>query len=126
MSFFEEVMTPERYWPMHQYKSHALSANSGITDNFAMAKKFQIVDIRAHFSTAITSVLDLQIYISSILGSEYNIKLLSQALNGVQDIFIHFSSPLQFNSGDTIKFSSPTISVANRCGIELFGWSVVG
>jgi hypothetical protein len=126
MSFFEEIMSPERYWPMHQYKSHNLSGNSGIVDNFAIAKKFQIADIRAHFSAAIASVLDLQIYISSILGSQYNTKLISQALNGVQDIFIHFSSPLQFNSGDTVKFSSPTVSVANKCGIEVFGWAVVG
>lgn len=128
MSFTEEILEIERYWPLHFYMGADIIPNSGIDDslNLSTGKKWRLGDIRVHFSTAVVSATDLMIDVSSILGANYNTKILSQAIVGVQDIFLHFSSYLQFNSGDTLNITTSTFSVAQTFGIEAFGWAVVG
>ena len=128
MAFSEELLKIERYWPLHFYLDADIIPNSGIDDslNLSTGKKWRLGDIRVHFSQAVVSATDLMINISSILGADYNTKLLSQAIVGIQDIFIHYSSYLQFNSGDTLNITTSTFSVAQTFGIEAFGWAVVG
>ncbi len=126
MSFTQEVTSPERYWPFHFYAGAGILVNSTLVETFTFAKKFRVADIRTHFSVAIVSAIDYMINVSSINGSAYNTKILSQAINGVQDIFLHYSSYLQLNSGDYLNFETSLISTANWFGIDVYGWAVVG
>ncbi len=125
MAFTKDQPYNERYWPLHFYTAAGVLANSSISDSLTLAKRFQINEIRIHFSVAVVSVIDFMINVSSVLGSAYNTKLISQALLNLQDVFIYYSQPLQFNSDDHINFATSTISIANWYGIEVWGWGVV-
>jgi len=126
MAFTEDTIDVERYWPMHFYMDADVIANSSINETITKAKKFRIGDIRLHFSGGVTSAADFMINVSSILGSRFNVQLLSQDIQGSTDVFLHYSSYLQFNSGDHVVFTTSTFSVVNSYGIEVFGWAVVG
>ena len=125
MALTKEEFQPQRWWPVHFYGTNALAGNSALIEEVSVAKRFKVQDIRVHFSTAVASAIDLMIYISSILGSEYNTKLLSQAILGVQNVFIHFSEPLALNSADVLTFSTASFIVANVAGLEVYAWAVV-
>lgn len=115
-------------WDMfHFYEaSVALNSVSGINTELTFSVLWKLAELRIHCSTALISDLTLKAQISSIKDSSINTVLLSQQLSNYQDYTVHYSDPLLFFSGDILKLTTSTVSVANIVGIEATGWAVRG
>jgi hypothetical protein len=87
-------------------------------------KVWKLKEVRVHFSVAFVSVQDFTLNISAAKGSAYNTKLLSQAMNTVQDLIVYYSTPLLFLSDDLLHLSMNAVISTVR-GIEVLGqWAV--
>ena len=125
MSFTVEVKPPA-IWDTFTYYTSGDLLNAGIDDSFAPSKRFKLGEIRLHLSTAAGSVVDLYVWLSSILNSnasEYNITLLSQAMNGLHTVQFQADPATPFLSGDQINISCE-LSAANIFALEISGWSI--
>jgi len=100
-------------------------ADGVITDTIALGRPFLITDIRAHCSVAFASVEDLTVRISAYQGSAYNVAMISQAMNTVQDLFYQPSISLTFLSDDHVIINLSLVSGANIVGINVNGWAAI-
>jgi hypothetical protein len=127
MAFVGDEISYKR-WDMFQYYDVSVPYNSttGINTFLTQSVLWQLQELRLHFSTAIGSVVYLKCKISSIINSTLNTILLSQSLNGVQDLVLYYSAPMLFHSGDILRITASSISVTNVVGIEAMGWAVRG
>jgi hypothetical protein len=114
---------PHRWEEFTFYNSY--KADGTISDGFGPAKIWKLTEMRIHFSTAFASAESMTIYLSSILGSLYNIKFYSLNVSGSTDIWWQMSSPLKFFSDDTLVLKLSMASGVNGIGFQFFGWSVV-
>lgn len=96
------------------------------TDSVAPGKVWKLRSIKAHLSVAFASIENLKIRISSILGSAYNTVIYSANLSEAQDIFIHYSDPLLFLSGDQLVYELSMVSATNIIGIQIETWAARG
>ena len=130
MSFTQVYTMPQRWKNFDFYDSFAnvaVSTASGLSVTLNHSVQWKLAEIRMHCSVAIASAADLIIWVSSAKGSAYNTKLVSQALLGVQDMFIHYSEPLVFESGDHLRFAgNASASTSNVIGLQCIGWAVTG
>jgi hypothetical protein len=128
MSFSEKYMDSQRWWDFDFYKA-ADPATAGTDlwqDTIAAGTPIKLRELRVHCSVAFASAQYLVIRLSDAqLGSAYNVTLLSYAMNGVQDLFVHYSDPIFFHSTDNLVIELST-SAANMIGIQAIGWAVVG
>lgn len=127
MAFTENYIAPQRWWDFDFYAS-ADPATIG-TDLFQetldSGKLMKLREIRVHCSVAFASAQDLVVRLSEAQhGSAHNVKLLSFAMNGVQDLFIHYSDPIFLRSDDNLVVELST-SAANVIGLQLIGWAVL-
>jgi len=130
MAFAQVYTMPQRWKHFDFYDSFAnvaVSTASGLSVTLNHSVQWKLAEIRMHCSVAIASIADLIIWVSSAKGSAYNTKLVSQALLGVQDMFVHYSEPLIFESGDHLRFAgNASASTSNVIGIQCIGWAVTG
>lgn len=130
MAFAQVYTMPQRWKQFDFYDSFAAVATStasGLSVTLNHSIIWKLAEIRLHASVAILSVADLVVWISSAKGSAYNTKLLSQALLSVQDMFVHYSEPLVFESGDHLRFAgTASASTSNVIGLQCIGWAVTG
>lgn len=120
MAFTTRSYENQRYIPFMAYTTK----NSGaLGESLAFNGPFLIGEIRAHFSVAFASVRDFIVSLSCAEGSAHNVTWLSQAMNGVQDLVVHYSEPLLFGSGDTLNLSFFQ-STTNILGLNVIGWAV--
>ena len=126
MAFTKYEFGPHR-WQHFNYFATGSAVGSYVSEAVAVTNggPWKLAEIRLHYSTAVGSVKYINIQVSSILGSAYNALLLSQDLNGVQDIFIQYFEPLLMMSGDTLNIYTSQISVANQYGLQAIGWAVI-
>jgi hypothetical protein len=96
-----------------------------ITDTIALDRPFIITDVRAHCSVAFASVEDLVVRMSAYQGSAYNVTLVSQAMNTVQDVFYQPSISLTFLSDDHVIIGLSLASGTNIIGINVNGWAAI-
>ena len=99
------------------------ATNSIMAESLAPGYEFEIGKIRIHLSTAHASVVDFIVTTSHHLGSQYNETLVSQAMNGVQDVLFPPDRTLKYKYDDTLLFSM-VMSAANTYGIEVSGWAI--
>jgi hypothetical protein len=90
------------------------------------AKGFKVKEVRLHFSTAFASVEDFVMYTSSIKASNFNTIWISEPLNGVRDLVLFFSQPIQLFSDDQLVFTGSMVSNINGYGLEVLGWAARG
>lgn len=124
MAFTEEFHLPQRWSHFHFYTSG--KANGAGTESISIGRLWKLQEIRLHFSTAFASVEDLVVRLSAVNGSYFNTLFLSQALNAVQDLWVHYSDPLLFFSDDQLKLTFSMKSNINGWGLEVIGWAVQG
>lgn len=124
---FTETKIP---YSRHEYFQFFATGNGAINESLApdsfrlgAAGAFEVLDIRIHFSTVPTSVLDLTARLSSIQGSAYNNLFMSIAVSTAADHFWQPSVPLIFQAGDHVKISLPLVSTI-IWGLIVTGWSV--
>ena len=115
---------PDRWWPFTYFEQ--AGENGVYSESIAPGTRFRLKEIRLHFSTAFASTEDFTIAMSSVNGSYFNFKLLSQALNTVRDLIWRPDQPLDFFSDDQIVLGLSQVSAVNLFGIEVHGWSIVG
>lgn len=123
MAFTEYFHGPHR-WNHFNFKASGSAVLSFINETVSIGKKWQLHEVRLHFSTAMGSVKYMTMQISGS-DSSYNTKLYSESLNGIQDLHIIYSSPLIFMSDQTLIIATSVLSVANQYGLEVIGWSVI-
>jgi len=127
MAFDGDYIQYQRWDQFHFYDTFSIALPFvGETKSLAPADLWKLEEIRLHFSTAFASAEYLKIRISSIKGSAFNIVILSQSLNGVEDLRVHFSQPLLLFSDDQLIFYISNVSHANVGGLEVIGWAVRG
>lgn len=120
--FTLEELSQNRLW---NENSFFYSSNLSFQKSIFPGKRFKLVDVKMHFSVAVGSIVDLTVRVSSIKGSAYNVIIISQAMATVQDLFMHFSTPIPFLSDDHLVFSM-ILSAANVFGLQADVWSVEG
>lgn len=101
-------------------------ANGVISESLAIGEVIQLAEIRVHGSAVFVSVEDFTVYISSVNGSAYNLKLVSQAMNTVQDYLFQPESAMLLLSDDQLVFGLSLASAVNTIGINVIGWAVRG
>jgi len=125
MAFTESFFGPHNWQHFNFYKTAPGSVLSFITESINISAPWKLQELRLHFSTAMGSVKYLNIRVSSVGGSALNTILLSQDLNGVQDLYLHYSDPMLFFSDDQLVITTSVISVANWYGLQVIGWAVI-
>lgn len=90
------------------------------------SKRWRLKEVRLKFSSTFASVEDFVVEVSSILGSYFNQKIVSQALNGVINYYNQFDSAVPLSASDTLNFTFSMGSGTNIAGIQVFGWAVSG
>ncbi len=124
MAFTEQYLQPQQW---NYFTFYATGGADGlITENVNMSKTFRLMELRVHCSAAFASVEDLTMRLVSPLGSQYNLKLVSQPMNGVQDYLWICDNPQGhlFASGDQVEINLSLVSAENTIGIKAIGWSV--
>lgn len=119
----EQELQYDRYDEFHYFATGKVDGWEQQSIN--IGKRFKFGQLRLHLSSIFASVEDLTVYVSSINGSAYNFKFLSQALNGIQDLIVDFSEYF-FTSGDQMVFNASMKSNTTTWGIEAIGWAVRG
>lgn len=122
MAFTEEFFGPHR-WREFTFGAKGSAVTSFINETVSIAHKWKLAEVRLHFSTAMGSVKYMTMNISGS-DTSYNTKLYSASLNGVQDLIIHYSAPLTFNSDQRLLIATSVLSVANQYGLQVIGWAV--
>jgi hypothetical protein len=126
MAFTEVEYQPQRYFNFTYFV--ATGANGVITESVAPGVKFKVDEIRVHCSSAFASAEDFTVGLVATQGSEHNITLLSQAMNGVLDVLwiADKANALPFLSDDTLSINLSLVSATNVVGINVIGWAVRG
>ena len=122
MSFDSEKMPYARLDYRLFFASQA-AAGGSMFEDINLSYAFELDRIRLHMSGAHGSVEDFTVVLSHHRGSYFNQNILSQAMNGVQDVLYQADPPARINRGDTIHFSM-VASAANPWGLEVSGWAI--
>jgi hypothetical protein len=127
MAFTKEFLQPQRWDEFHYYFSGKANGwEDQSLDFISEGYRFKVGEVRVHFSSAFASVEDFVMYRSAINGSMYNNIWISEALNGVRDLVLFFSDPLNFFSDDQLVFTGSMVSNTNGYSLEVFGWAARG
>jgi len=124
MALLKEEILPQRWHLFEYYQS--FGADGTISDGFCPAKTWRLQEIRIHLSVAFASAEYLIMQLSCGLGSAYNLKFYSTNLSGSTDVFIHYSDPLLFMSGDQLVFELSMGSATNVIGFQFGTWAARG
>lgn len=124
MALTNEYVGNQRYHDEIYYGFYGEDGTIG--DSVAPGAIWKLKDIRIHASVAFVSVEYLVMYISAALGSAYNTKIYSANFSDTEDLFIHYSDPLLFLSGDQIVFELSMASGTNIIGFQFQTWAARG
>lgn len=109
------------------FKFYATNGLNGkLNESITMGKPWKLKEIRVHCSSAFASQEHFVVSFSSIMGSMYNMKLVSYSMSDLTDLWIDYVDPLPFESDDHMLIAFSTTSGANRIGLTVIGWAVVG
>lgn len=127
MSFTGDIEQPD-IWNEFNYYSDETGTDGKLSDSLSSptGNRWQFKELRMHFSTAFASVEDLVIRVSSPRGSYHNFLILSQAMNGSQDLLVQYSSPVWLLSNESIVVEQSMASGANLFGLQITGWAAQG
>lgn len=90
-------------------------------------RRFYLREIRMHWSSLFASIEYFKVYISSVLGSNFNYIILSQLMSDIQDFRVTWiSDEIGCFSDDHIVFEMSCVSGNNLFGLEVKGWSIEG
>ena len=120
----QDFFGPHR-WQHFSFFAKGSAVASFINETVEHNGAWKLAEVRLHFSTAFGSVNYLRLNVSAINGSSYDTILLSQSLNGVQDLFVQYFEPVLMVSGDKLRIISSQISVANEYGLQVSGWAII-
>jgi hypothetical protein len=126
MAWTTEVIEQPDRWTMFSFFT-GVGADGNIQETAnPYGKQYKFNELRLHFSIPFPSVQDLTIRISSIIGSEHNLTLLSQAMLSIQDVLLQFEEPIHLLSDDEVIISLAMVSGAAIGGLNVQGWGVMG
>lgn len=124
MAFTETNLPYTRGEYFSYYATDGGAGNVTMDEYLAYDKAIELKEIRVHFSVACALAKDFTVFLSSGQGSAYNLMLLSQAMNGIQDLIWILDQPMLFFQDDTIEFSLSLAAAGNYFGLNVIGWSV--
>ncbi|MCK5606781.1 hypothetical protein KAR91_33070 [Candidatus Pacearchaeota archaeon] len=124
MTWDETQKSDYKRWEEFHFFFQGL-ANGWEEQSLTVGKRVKLTQLRVHFDSTFVSTEDLIVYVSSIRGSAYNIKILSQTLSDVQDlVVIYTSDAIEVLSDDHIVFAASMKSNIHLYGLEVLGWAV--
>ena len=104
--------------------TYYVTADEPLVENIIFSKPFELDEVRLHLSVAMVSVVDFIIRLSSIFGSAYDVKLLSYAFLGHQDLLYQPTRPYKFVYGDILSIELNFKKNTNYYGLSVLGWEV--
>lgn len=107
-----------------QYFIYYTDGNSDMDEDLAPEKAFELDSVKLHLSVANASVVDFIMTLSSILGSAHDCTYLSQAMEGLTNVFWLVERPMIFLYGDTINFGLSMVTGTNHWGLQIQGWYI--
>ena len=119
MAFTEKKIPVSRNYYFEYYDSDTLS----IDQSFDPSTPFELDSIKLHMSVVHPSVVDLRVWVSSILGSAYDLVLLSLAMSDVKDVLWGPDRTMILNYGDALHISMNE-STGIVWGLLVNGWSI--
>lgn len=123
---FSEVVEPyarRNYCTYYHSQGSAAATASTIIVSLAMSHILELRKIRLHLTVAFPSVRDYMVYLDHHLSTGFDQNLISQAMNGIQDVMYQVDPTIILHSGDALHFSLMH-SAAGFIGIEVAGWAV--
>ena len=126
MAFIEKELPYARIKQFQFFASDGgavVAPDAEFVESLTPSYAFEVEKLKLRLSTAHASVVDFMVTLSHHMGSEFDQNILSQAMNGVQDVNLMFNPTLKLHSGDTINCSL-IMSAVNTYGIEITGWSI--
>jgi hypothetical protein len=126
MAFTEKMLPYSRLKHFQFFATdgdEAVAPDVEFVESMSPSYAYELGEIRLHLSTAHASVVDFMVTISNHMGSMYNQNILSQAMVGVQDVFLQLDPPIILHSADTIDFSL-VMSAVNTYGLKVSGWAI--
>lgn len=100
------------------------TGNSDMSESLAPGKAFELDSVKLHLSVAEASVVDFIMQLSAALGSEHNTTYLSQAMEGLTNVYWLVERPIIFLYGDTIDFTLSMVTGTNLWGLQIQGWAI--
>jgi len=109
-----------------RYFNYYTTGNMPLIENISFDTPFELDEIRLHLSVAFASVDDFIVKLSSILGSAYDILLLSYSMNTHTDLLYQPNRSYKFIYGDILSIQLSFKSGVNYYGLNVLGWEVAG
>lgn len=107
-----------------KYFTYYGSDDEPLMESISFGKPVEVEQIRLHLSTALASVEDLIIQISSVFGSAHNILLLSYSMFAHTDLVYQFEKTHKLTYGDILSIHLSFKSQTNWYGLSILGWEV--
>ncbi len=122
MAFKENFLRNTNWSVFTFFEAGDPDAAEPFATNISINGAFQLAEIRVGFSGLCSNDIILRMHLSSIEGTEYNLLLLSYALNNSQFYRWQPSTvPMFFQSGDTVQISCLS---DNLWHLNVIGWAV--
>lgn len=94
-----------------------------LDESFNPARDWELDKIRLRLSTIYTGTADFVVLMSHHLGSQYNELLLSEPMDGCQDILFQPRPTEKYHFNDTMNITLPYYA-PNVYGLEVAFWAV--
>jgi len=105
-------------------KAHSeTSLNMAVAVDFGgigSANPAELDEVKLHISAAVTGASTFVVTLRSKYGSQYDTKLFSQAMVGVQDVLWQPERPVKLNGADRI-----TAAWTNDAGADVKAWGLL-
>ncbi len=119
MSFSEEKVDVARL----KYFRFFAEGIFSLDEEFNPSRDWELDKIRLRLSTPYVGTFDFVVMLSHHLGSNYNELLLSECVNGLQDILFQPRPTLKYSYNDTLNITLPYYA-PNVFGLEVAIWSI--
>jgi len=125
---FEETKTymtysRQKYFDFFYSTGSTAATASTLLMTFDPGFDFELEKIRVHLTAAFPSTRDFMVQLAHRLSTAFNQNILSQAMNGVQDVVYEPTNTLKLAYGDVMSVSFMH-SAAGFIGIEFSGWAI--
>lgn len=107
----------------HYYFSYFAEGTISMDDEFNLGHPFELDKVRLHLGDSHASVVDFVVRLGHHLSATYDQTLLSQPMNGVEDVMFQLNPTIKMHQSDDLALSM-VMSAANTYGLEISGWAI--
>jgi hypothetical protein len=109
-----------------KYFNYYTTGNEPLIENIEFSYPFELNEFRLHLSVSMASIEYFIVRLSSILGSAYDVKILSYSMYAHKDLIYQMDCTYKFLYGDILSVQLSFASGTNTYGLAVLGWEVMG